>query len=138
MLLILVIAVVGIFNTVFMSVFERIREIGVLRAHGMKPRDITIMFVLEGIITGMLGSVFGLAIGALVNWYLVTTGIPMEKAVGSIATASYGISGSIYGEWNPAAMVIAFCLGIFVATVAGIIPARKASKIQVTQALRFN
>ena len=138
MAIILVIAVVGIFNTVFMSVFERIREIGVLRAHGMKPRDIRIMFVLEGIITGLLGSVLGLATGALVNWYLVTTGIPMEKAVGSIATASYGISGSIYGEWDPAAMAISFCLGIFVATLAGIIPARKASKIQVTQALRFN
>jgi ABC-type lipoprotein release transport system permease subunit len=138
MAIILIIAVVGIFNTVFMSVFERIREIGVLRAHGMKPRDITIMFVLEGIITGLLGSVLGLAAGSLVNVYLVTTGIPMEKVVGSIATASYGISGSIYGEWNMPAMALAFCLGIFVATVAGIIPARTASKIPVTQALRFN
>lgn len=138
MAIILIIAVVGIFNTVFMSVYERIREIGVLRAHGMKPRDITLMFVLEGIVTGLLGSVFGLALGSLVNWYLVTTGIPMEKAVGSIATASYGISGNIYGEWNIAAIVLAFCLGIIVATLAGIIPAQTASKIQVTQALRFN
>jgi putative ABC transport system permease protein len=137
MAIILVIAVVGIFNTVFMSVYERIREIGVLRAHGMKPADITVMFVLEGIVTGLLGSVLGLATGSLVNEYLVTTGIPMEKVVGSIATASYGISGSIYGEWNLPAIVLAFCLGIFVATVAGIIPARRASKIPVTQALRF-
>ncbi len=59
--IILIIAVVGIFNTVFMSVYERIREIGVLRAHGMKPRDISIMFVLEGVITGLLGSVLGVA-----------------------------------------------------------------------------
>jgi putative ABC transport system permease protein len=138
MAIILVIAVVGIFNTVFMSVYERIREIGVLRAHGMKPRDVTVMFVLEGMVTGLLGSVLGLATGSLINVYLVTTGIPMEKVVGGIATASYGISGSIYGEWNVPAIVLAFCLGIIVATVAGIIPARRASKIQVTQALRFN
>lgn len=137
MAIILVIAVVGIFNTVFMSVYERIREIGVLRAHGMKPADITIMFVLEGAITGLLGSVLGLALGSLVNVYLVTSGVPMEKAVGSFATASYGISGSIYGEWNLPAMALVFCLGILVATVAGIIPARRAGKIQVTQALRF-
>jgi putative ABC transport system permease protein len=137
MAIILVIAVVGIFNTVFMSVYERIREIGVLRAHGLKPRDITVMFVLEGFITGLLGSALGLILGSLANVYLVITGIPMEKMVGKIATASYGISGNIYGEWNLPAMGIAFCLGILVATVAGIIPARRASKIQVTQALRF-
>ena len=137
MAVILVIAVVGIFNTVFMSVYERIREIGVLRAHGLKPRDITVMFVLEGFITGLFGSALGIMVGSLANVYLVVTGIPMEKMVGKIATASYGISGNIYGEWNLPAMGIAFCLGILVATVAGIIPARKASKIQVTQALRF-
>ena len=137
MAVILVIAVVGIFNTVFMSVYERIREIGVLRAHGLKPRDITSMFVLEGFITGILGSMLGLIAGSLANMYLVITGIPMEKMVGKIATASYGISGNIYGEWNLPAIGIAFCLGVFVATVAGIIPARRASKFQVTQALRF-
>jgi putative ABC transport system permease protein len=137
MAVILVIAVVGIFNTVFMSVYERIREIGVLRAHGLKPRDITFMFVLEGFITGLFGSALGIMVGSLANMYLVVTGIPMEKMVGKIATASYGISGNIYGEWNLPAMGIAFCLGMLVATVAGIIPARRASKIQVTQALRF-
>jgi ABC-type transport system, involved in lipoprotein release, permease component len=137
MAIILVIAVVGIFNTVFMSVYERIREIGVLRAHGLRPRDITIMFVLEGFITGLIGGALGLALGALVNVYLVAVGIPMEKISGKIATASYGISGSIYGEWNLPAMALAFCLGVLVATLAGIFPARKASKIQVTSALRF-
>ena len=137
MAIILVIAVVGIFNTVFMSVYERIREIGVLRAHGLRPRDITIMFVLEGFITGLIGGALGLALGALVNVYLVAVGIPMEKISGKIATASYGISGSIYGEWNLPAMALAFCLGVLVATLAGVFPARKASKIQVTSALRF-
>jgi ABC-type lipoprotein release transport system permease subunit len=94
--------------------------------------------VLEGMITGVLGSVLGIAFGSLVNVYLVTSGIPMEKIAGKIATASYGISGNVYGEWDLTVMAVAFCLGIGVATLAGVIPARKASKIQVTQALRFN
>jgi putative ABC transport system permease protein len=136
--IILVIAVVGIFNTVFMSVYERIREIGVLRAHGMKPQEISAMFVLEGVITGLLGSVLGCVLGSLLNLLLVTKGIPMEKVAGSIATASYGIAGNVYGEWNVAATVVVFVLGIAVATVAGILPARRASKIPVTEALRFN
>ena len=137
MAIILVIAVVGIFNTVFMSVYERIREIGVLRAHGMKPRDITVMFLLEGFITGLLGGSFGLILGSLINVYLVTRGIPMEKIAGTVATASYGISGSIYGEWNWAAMAVVFVFGTLIAAAAGVIPARKASKIQVITALRF-
>jgi putative ABC transport system permease protein len=136
--IILVIAVVGIFNTVFMSVYERIREIGVLRAHGMKPRDINALFLLEGVATGALGSVIGLALGCLINVYLVSTGIPMDKAVGSIAEASYGITGNVYGQWNVSAMIVVFVLGIAIATIAGIIPSRRASKIQVTEALRFN
>jgi putative ABC transport system permease protein len=135
--IILIIAVVGIFNTVFMSVYERIREIGVLRAHGMRPRDISTMFVLEGVITGLLGSALGVATGSLLNMQLVTAGIPMEKIGGSIATASYGVAGTVYGQWNIPAMTVVFLLGISVATLAGIIPARRASKIQVTEALRF-
>jgi putative ABC transport system permease protein len=136
--IILIIAVVGIFNTVFMSVYERIREIGVLRAHGMKPRDISSMFVLEGVITGMLGSALGILVGALLNIAMVTRGIPMEKMGGSIATASYGIAGTVYGQWNVSGMIVVFLLGVAVATVAGIIPARRASKIPVTEALRFS
>ncbi|HUI91706.1 MAG TPA: FtsX-like permease family protein [Chitinivibrionales bacterium] len=136
--IILIIAVVGIFNTVFMSVYERIREIGVLRAHGMKPSDISAMFLVEGAVTGLLGGVLGVSLGALVNLQLVTQGIPMEKIAGSLATASYGIAGNIYGEWNAPAMAVVFVLGVAVATIAGIIPARRASKIQVTEALRFN
>jgi len=138
MAIILVIAVVGIFNTVFMSVYERIREIGVLRAYGLKPGEIMLMFVLEGSVTGFFGSILGLVIGSIVNIVLVTKGIPMEKVVGKIATASYGISGNIYGQWNLTAIITSFCLGIIIATIAGIIPSRTASKIQVTQALRFN
>ncbi|HMD68027.1 MAG TPA: FtsX-like permease family protein, partial [Chitinivibrionales bacterium] len=135
--IILIIAVVGIFNTVFMSVYERIREIGVLRAHGMKPRDVSTMFVLEGAVTGLLGGILGVAFGSLLNVQLVIKGVPMEKVAGSLATASYGIAGNIYGEWNVPAMIVVFVLGVAVATLAGVIPARRASKIQVTEALRF-
>jgi putative ABC transport system permease protein len=137
MLVILIIAVVGIFNTVFMSVYERIREIGVLRAHGMKPSEISALFVLEGVITGAIGSVFGVALGCLLNVYLVLHGLPLEKIAGRMATAQYGISGNVYGQWNAPAMILIFVLGIVMATLAGIIPARRASRFEVAAALRF-
>lgn len=134
---ILLIAAVGIFNTVLMSVYERIREVGVLRAHGMKSGEITGMFVLEGLVTGILGSVLGLALGLAVNWYLVVYGYPIDKIAGDIDIGGFPIWGTIYGQWNMETLVFAFIFGIVVATLAGLIPARKAGKMEVTRALRF-
>lgn len=138
MIIILLIAAVGIFNTVFMSVYERIREIGVLRAHGMAPSDINLLFILEGIITGFLGSVLGIIIGAILNFFLVVNGIPLEKMAGKIDTGQYPIWGTIHGVWNFDIFVFVFMFGIIIAVLASIIPARAAGRFQVTRALRFN
>ncbi|MFH1760121.1 MAG: FtsX-like permease family protein [bacterium] len=134
----LLIAAVGIFNTVLMSVYERIREIGVLRAHGMKPREITWMFLLEGTITGAIGSTMGVILGCLINALLVAYGYPMDKLGGDgMDTSGIPVWGTIYGQWNIEMIIFAFFFGIIVATIAGIIPARQASKMNVTKALRF-
>jgi ABC-type lipoprotein release transport system permease subunit len=134
---ILLIAAVGIFNTVFMSVYERIREIGVLRAHGLRPAQITLMFLLEGAFTGVAGSVLGLALGCALNFYLVAYGFPVEKIAGEAGGAQLPIWGTIYGQWNIGALVAVFLFGIAVAIIAGIAPSHKASSIEVTQALKF-
>ncbi len=89
MLLILLIASVGIFNTVLMSVYERIREIGILRSHGMRSFDIMVMFCTEGLITGLLGSILGLFIGSVANSYLIYKGFPIEIFAGNVNTKVY-------------------------------------------------
>jgi ABC-type lipoprotein release transport system permease subunit len=137
LLVILLIAAVGIFNTVFMSVYERIREIGVLRAHGLRPGQLSGMFLLEGSITGLIGSALGLALGCLLNLYLVTWGYPLDKIAGEAHTSELPFYGTAYGQWNPEMIATVFCAGIVVATVAAVLPALRAAKIQVTQALRF-
>jgi putative ABC transport system permease protein len=138
LLLLLLIAGVGIFNTVLMSVYERIREVGVLRAHGMAPSQITVMFALEGCITGVLGSAIGVLLGAGVTWILVTRGFPMDKIAGdNDMAASMPVWGTIYGEWNIAAMIALFVFGTVTATLAAMIPARKAGTMPVTDALKF-
>jgi len=135
---ILLIAGVGIFNTVFMSVFERIREIGVLRAHGFKPAEITRLFLLEGVFTGVAGSTLGLAAGCVVNVFLVIYGYPIDKVAGDSIAGDLPVYGTIYGQWNIGTLAAVFLFGIAVAVLAGIIPARKAGSIEVNQALRFN
>jgi putative ABC transport system permease protein len=138
LLILLLIAGVGIFNTVLMSVYERIREVGVLRAHGMPPSQVTLMFALEGFFTGLLGSALGVALGSCGVWALVTYGYPIDKFVQSGDMAG-GLPfwGTVYGEWNAAAIIAMFIFGTLVATFAGLIPAKKAGSIQVTDALRF-
>jgi putative ABC transport system permease protein len=134
--MILLIAAVGIVNTILMSVYSRIREIGVLRAYGMTPKDIRQLFTREGIILGAVGSLAGLGFGALLDWFLVSVGISLS-AFGNLDFGSIPINGIMRGEWRPQAFAIGLVFGIAVAWLAARIPAKRAGKLEPTDALRF-
>jgi len=136
MLIILAIAAVGIFNSVLMSVYERIREIGVLRAQGFERKEIVGLFIWEGIFIGILGSLIGVVLGCGFNLYLVIQGFPLDKFVG-FQNSGIPYWGTLYGEWNVGAIIFAFCFGMIVALAASYLPSRMASKMEVTKALRF-
>lgn len=135
---ILFIAAVGIFNTVLMSVYERIREIGVLRAHGMKPKDLVKMFMLEGFFTGVLGGILGFFLAVGVVYLFVEYGMNYEKMAEGMDLSNLPIGGIIYGVWNIPQVIGAGIFSTIIATVAAVIPAKKAGKMSVTDALRFN
>jgi len=136
-MVVLLIAAVGIVNTILMSVYARIREIGVLKAYGMPPAEIRRLFTMEGLIVGALGSAAGVALGAALVWYMATTGIPMSAMVGDVDMGGLPLSGTLYGEWNPASMAFGFGFGLVVAFVSARIPAKRAARLQATDALRF-
>jgi len=136
MLIILAIAAVGIFNSVLMSVYERIREIGVLRAQGMKRGEIITLFLWEGGFIGILGSILGLIIGCGANIYFVLVGIPLDKFSG-FETSGIPFWGRMHGEWNIGAIIFVFLFGIIVAIAASYLPSRMASKLEVTKAIRY-
>ncbi len=134
-LIVLIISAVGIVNTILMSVFSRVREIGVLRAYGMTARDILRLFTLEGLALGLFGSLLGVGVGALLNFFLVTHGVDM-----SAYAASFGnipMAGVLRGEWNPQTIVIGFVFGVVLSVIAARIPARRAARLEPTSALRF-
>lgn len=134
--MILLIAAVGIVNTILMSVYSRIREIGVLRAYGMTPKDIRKLFTREGIILGAVGSLAGLGFGALLDWFLVSVGISLS-AFGNLDFGSIPINGVMRGEWKPESFLVGLVFGIAVAWLAARIPAKRAGKLEPTDALRF-
>lgn len=130
---VLLIAAVGIVNTIFMSVYSRVREIGVLRAYGMVSRDIARLFTLEGLIVGTFGSLLGVLLGAVLDFLIITKGIPL----GAFARAGGWLPGVLRGEWNQEMMIAGFAFGVLASFVASLIPARRAAKLEPTAALRF-
>ncbi|MBN1413099.1 MAG: ABC transporter permease [Spirochaetales bacterium] len=134
--LIFVIAAVGISNTLLMAVFERIREIGMMRALGMKDSSIRLAFLFESAGIGLIGSVVGLAIGAVLNYFMVTYGLDFTELMGSM-DFGYRIYGVFRATWNPQTMVTAFLLGIISSIIISFLPSSRALKMEVTECLRY-
>ncbi|MCO6453289.1 MAG: ABC transporter permease [Caldilineales bacterium] len=131
-IVILIVAVI-IANTLLMAVFERVREMGILAALGMKARQIRLMFLLEASILGLVGILAGLVLGSLGVAYLANVGVN----IGDIGAAAGGVTmGSVvYGRFVPSTF-----LGLSVATfiiilLASLYPAWYASKLEPVQAL---
>ncbi len=124
----LIIATVGIANTIMMNVRERVREIGVMKAVGGEERDVQRLFVVEGALLGGLGGVAGLLFGygviallnLAVNWYLYTKGVPSLDVFYSTPLMAAGIFGT----------------AVLISLGAGVFPARRAARIEPVAALR--
>ena len=137
-LIVFVIAAVGIINTMLMSVFERIQEIGMMRALGMRDREVLWSFVFEGSAIGALGATLGIFMGLILNSYLVYHGIDWSS-MGDLSDVDLGyrvMMNVVKGVWNPGAFVFAFLFSIIAPALVSIYPSRKAVKMEITQALR--
>jgi putative ABC transport system permease protein len=116
-----IVSLFGIVNTLVLSVFERTRELGMLRAVGMTRRQVRRMIRHESIITALIGSALGMAVGVFLA-FLVTTALEDEGVVWSFPVLSL-----------VAFAVIAIVAGI----LAAILPARRAARLNVLEALQY-
>jgi putative ABC transport system permease protein len=132
--IILAIAATGIANTVIMSVYERIREVGTLAAMGMNPAQIRSLFLMEGAAMGLCASVVGACLGAKVNHYFSTVGFD----VGNLPDASSRVpfSTTIYTAFSTSMVLVAVVFGVSVAVLASVWPARFAAGLDPATAVR--
>ena len=130
------VALIGISNTILLAAFERTREIGMMAAMGMRHGQIVSLFVLEGAMIGVLGSITGCLLGILVNIPFVIYGINWGIWMRDIGDIGYRITGVSRGVWNVNMIVIAFIAGIVISALTSIYPAWVASKMEPTEALR--
>ncbi len=109
---------IGIMNIMLVSVTERTREIGLRKAVGAHGRDILFQFLMESVVLSLIGGVLGLALGAL----------------GGIAIARYGGWTPVI-SLNSALLALGFSAGIGI--FFGVYPARRASRLNPIEALRY-
>jgi putative ABC transport system permease protein len=116
-----IVSLFGVINTLVLSVFERTREIGMLRAIGMNRRQVRRMVRHESIVTALIGAALGMAVGIFL------------AAITTVALSDYGIVFAI-----PYRSLAAFVAGAILAgTLAAILPARRASRLNVLEALQY-
>jgi putative ABC transport system permease protein len=120
-LIAILVAGLGVVNTLSMSVFERVREIGVLRATGMTSRQVSGMVVVEAGVLGIVGSLVGAAVGLLVGSLMVVW-----------SSGSFGL------VFDPPWLGIAALagLGVLVSVAAAIYPASVASRVSIIDAVQ--
>jgi len=135
-IIILVIAGVGILNLLLMAVFERTREIGVLGALGMKPGQISTLFVLEGMMMGVVGALFGVLLGLAVNGLLGHFGLDYSQ-FGSITEYMALISGRVYSSLGVQNLAKRVITTLVIAALSSLYPAREASLSEPAAALHY-
>jgi ABC-type lipoprotein release transport system permease subunit len=132
--LVIVIAAVGISNTILMSVLERTRELGMMRAIGMRSREIKTTLLAEAGMIGFLGSIAGMILGAIANLYMTTVGIDYTAYLREM-DMGYRITEVMYSAWNPPAFLFALVFGILMATITAYPPIRRALRLRIIDSL---
>lgn len=135
--LVLIIATIGVVNSILLSTLERVREIGLLKAMGMKEKDIIRLFVFEGCGLGLLGGILGAAMATAINAYLVNTGLSLKMFMGEAnMDIGYPIADRMFGVWNWPTVLWAVLFGLLVSLVASYFPARRAACLDSVESLR--
>jgi len=134
-LAVLIIAAIGIINTMLMAVMERVPEIGTLKALGFSNRAIIMMFLYEGGLIGAIGSAVGTFFGLMISIYLSTVGLDFSRKLGG-ADFNIPMKMVFRGEINPATVLLVFAFGVAVSVLVTLLPVRRAAKLEPADALR--
>lgn len=130
------IAAIGILNLLMMAVFERTREIGIIGALGLKPREITFLFLLEGTLIGVMGAVIGAVLGTTVNGIFSVVGLDYSQFA-NLTEYTALISGSIYTQVVPLKVLQHALTVAVIAALAALYPAIQASHHEPAEALHY-
>ena len=124
----LLVGAIGIANTTFMSVIERTKQIGILKALGTTNFEIMKLFLTESAIIGFAGGLLGTFLA------FILIGIVSEIGFG---LAMGKMQGGVIATITPELILFALGFSTLIGIISGLIPARMASRLQPTEALRY-
>jgi putative ABC transport system permease protein len=132
----LIIAFLGAFiiaNILMMVVLERRREIGILMSMGMERPRILGLFLLEGLLLGVIGSAVGSLLGTAINALTSVKGLDFSR---NIAGTGIPMDAIVHPVVNPLHVVLLFTMGIAVAAIISFLPSRTAARMDPIEAIR--
>lgn len=121
---------IGIANTMFMSVIERTRQIGVLKSLGATNNEVMKLFLTESALLGLIGGIIGVVVGIALSEMISLLGVRM----GFFAARG---GGGLQTVVSPEVVLLVIGFSLLIGAVSGLLPARKASKLQPVEALRY-
>ena len=119
----LLVGAIGIMNSMYTSVLERTKEIGIMKAIGARNADILLIFLMESGLIGLVGGLLGTALGTGMAWAIGS----FSKQAGFLLIINIEIAVLLFG------LLFAFVAGI----ISGVLPAYQASKLKPMEALRY-
>ncbi len=123
----LLVGAVGIANTMFTSVLEKTKEIGIMKSIGAKNSDIMMIFLLNSAIVGLVGGLLGICLGTGISSLLPFLGMRL------MGMGREGMTTVV----TPMLLIYALLISVGIGMVAGVIPAYRASKLKPVDALRY-
>jgi ABC-type antimicrobial peptide transport system permease subunit len=130
-------AAFGVLNTMMMSVFERTRELGVLRALGMRPLRLVVLIRVESVCLALLAASIGLVLGFALDAWIVTSGIDLSGSL----EEGYEFSGVVIDPVIKGVVrvrpIVQIVVAVFAVTiVASLWPAYRAARLRPVEAIR--
>lgn len=129
--LLLILAIVGVTNTMLMAVFERTKEIGTLQALGMKSNKIVILFIFEGLVLGLAGGCAALIMSAIPIKLFCSYGFTIMNS-----NEMQNMASKIYGQIDWFYFPLSIIVAMLTAAIASLYPSLKAVSLNVAQVLR--
>lgn len=134
-LIILLVACSTIANTMLMVVFERTREIGMMKAMGLNSREVITLLIIEASFIGLIGSLAGTVVGSILSYWLKYEGIDISIA-SSASTQSVPFGPIIHFSPTPFLIFLAFIFGLIATVAVAFLPISRVTKMKPAEALR--
>jgi ABC-type lipoprotein release transport system permease subunit len=133
-LIVMLVVAVVIANTLLMAVFERVREMGILAALGMKGGQIMQMFLIEALLLGLGGIAVGVLLGSAIVIFMSTNGIPIGDDVAAAAD-TIALGATMYTQFVPSTIAGLSAATLVITLLASLYPAWFAARLEPVQAL---